>query len=86
MIKWRSNRFWRKVKNNSTSSNNCGDIKWELRPGGMLVQKREYENNINAGGEAKITLRISTISNCHDISIQPTSTFGKPPILFWSIH
>ncbi|KAG5621756.1 hypothetical protein H5410_006974 [Solanum commersonii] len=78
MINLRSKRFSRKVKSNSNINNNGGEIKWELRPGGMLVQKRECENNIsNSNGEAIITLRVSTASNFYDISIQPTSTFGE---------
>ncbi|KAL3629137.1 hypothetical protein CASFOL_026359 [Castilleja foliolosa] len=53
------------------ANNTGGEIKWEVRPGGMLVQKRECnENNV-------ITIRVSTISKYHDISIQPTSTFGE---------
>ncbi|CAN4081750.1 unnamed protein product [Withania somnifera] len=81
MIKLRSKRLSRKVAaaapDKSKTSNNGGEIKWELRPGGMLVQKRECEN-IDAGGDqAIITLRISTVSKSHDISIQPTSTFGE---------
>ncbi|XP_016509688.1 BAG family molecular chaperone regulator 2-like [Nicotiana tabacum] len=88
MIKLRSKRLSRsnsKVRRSGTEaagksivgskSINCGEIKWELRPGGMLVQKRECDN-IN-GGETIITLRVSTVSNWHDISIQPTSTFGE---------
>lgn len=50
-----------------------GEIKWELRPGGMLVQRRETQNV----GDGMITVRVSTVSQWHDISIEPTSTFGK---------
>ncbi|KAL7094907.1 hypothetical protein ACP275_11G134300 [Erythranthe tilingii] len=56
-----------------------GEIKWELRPGGMLVQKRE--SNENSSGEVMITIRVSTVSKWHDISVQPTSTFGELKIL-----
>ncbi|EYU34767.1 hypothetical protein ABFS82_11G133300 [Erythranthe guttata] len=55
-----------------------GEIKWELRPGGMLVQKRESNEN---SGEVMITIRVSTVSKWHDISVQPTSTFGELKIL-----
>lgn len=55
-------------------SGGSGEIKWELRPGGMLVQKRENGANV---GEGMITVRVSTVSHWHDISIQATSTFGK---------
>ncbi|KAI3463063.1 hypothetical protein Pfo_019726 [Paulownia fortunei] len=55
-----------------------GEIKWELRPGGMLVQKRESKEN---SGEVMITIRVSTVSQWHDISVQATSTFGELKIL-----
>ncbi|XP_010250913.1 PREDICTED: BAG family molecular chaperone regulator 1-like [Nelumbo nucifera] len=51
-----------------------GEIKWELRPGGMLVQKRE---NGESEGEGMITVRVSTGSEWHGISIEATSTFGE---------
>ncbi|XP_031114510.1 BAG family molecular chaperone regulator 1 [Ipomoea triloba] len=86
MMKLRSIKFCR--NNSSTklasgggaavgSSNKGGEIKWEVRPGGMLVQKRECAEN----GEEIITLRISTVSQCHHISIQATSTFGELKML-----
>ncbi|KAA8548174.1 hypothetical protein F0562_004565 [Nyssa sinensis] len=79
MIKFRSKRFSR---NNSKSGGGGGDgsngvggeIKWELRPGGMLVQKRENEESV---GEGMITVRVSTVSQWHDITIGATSTFGE---------
>lgn len=51
------------------------EIKWELRPGGMLVQMRE--SGQSDGNKGLITIRVSTVSKSHDISIQQTSTFGK---------
>ncbi|OVA17604.1 Ubiquitin domain [Macleaya cordata] len=84
MIKLRSKRFCRsssKLNNGSSvgARKGCdnvsggGEIKWELRPGGMLVQKRE-----DGGSEAEvITVRVSTVSKWHDISIEATSTFGE---------
>ena len=54
-----------------------GEIKWELRPGGMLVQRRETQN----AGEGMITVKVSTVSQWHDISVEPTSTFGKLSLL-----
>ncbi|KAL0461733.1 UNVERIFIED_CONTAM: BAG family molecular chaperone regulator 2 [Sesamum latifolium] len=51
-----------------------GDIKWELRPGGMLVQKRETNGNAD---EVMIEIRVSTVSQWHDISVRATSTFGE---------
>jgi len=86
MIKLRSKRFSRsssKLGNGSSKggasspekdAKNIGEIKWELRPGGMLVQKRESSQS---DGEGVIAVRVSTVSQWHDISIDATSTFGN---------
>lgn len=89
MIKLSSKRLSRslsKLRGGGRNSNNgsatigvkgcnivCGEIKWEMRPGGMLVQKRECVDNI---GEGDIVIKVTTVSKWHDISIQSTSTFG----------
>lgn len=59
------------VGNNNSSCSNY-EIKWELRPGGMLVQKRQ-----ESIGEDLISIRVSTFAHFHDLSIEATSTFGK---------
>ncbi|KAF5190398.1 Bag family molecular chaperone regulator [Thalictrum thalictroides] len=89
MVKLRSLRFSISRSNSKINvgvseqavSNGCkgaggggGEIKWELRPGGMLVQKREDGGSL---GEALIKVRVSTVSRWHDISIEATSTFGE---------
>lgn len=85
MIKLRPKRFSRSSSKLGSSGNNGGgtvkgggggEIKWELRPGGMLVQKRESIGE-REGGEGLITVRVSTVSRWHDITIQATSTFGN---------
>ncbi|XP_010453555.1 PREDICTED: BAG family molecular chaperone regulator 2 [Camelina sativa] len=58
--------------NNSISSCSNYEIKWELRPGGMLVQKRQ-----ESIGEDLISIRVSTFAHFHDLSIEATSTFGE---------
>ncbi|CAJ1785744.1 unnamed protein product [Sphenostylis stenocarpa] len=83
MIKLRSMRFTRSSSklgngNKATppSEKDCrglGEIQWELRPGGMLVQKRES----NKSSEGLITITVSTVSQSHEISVQATSTFGE---------
>lgn len=59
-----------------------GDIQWEVRPGGMLVQKREC----GEGGVEMVTVRISTGSNLHDISIGATATFGIYPYFCFKLE
>lgn len=84
MIKIRSKRFSRSSSSKlagggrgggaaNGGGGTTGEIKWELRPGGMLVQKRECKEN----NDEIIIIRVSTVSYWHDISIQATSTFGK---------
>ncbi|KAL3346969.1 hypothetical protein AABB24_025412 [Solanum stoloniferum] len=80
MIKLRCKKLFRsnsKVASTNAAASDAkfgGEIKWELRPGGMLVQKRECAEN---DGDSIITLRVSTVTQCHHISIQPTSSFGE---------
>ncbi|XP_071712118.1 BAG family molecular chaperone regulator 2-like [Rutidosis leptorrhynchoides] len=52
-----------------------GEVKWEVRPGGMLVQRREIVGESIM--EVNITIRVTTVSKWYDTSIQPTSTFGE---------
>ncbi|GFP94092.1 bag family molecular chaperone regulator 3 [Phtheirospermum japonicum] len=84
MIKLRSKRFSRSSSKlggggaTTAAANSGGEIKWELRPGGMLVQKRETKENSD---DIMITIRVSTVSQWHDISVQSTSTFGELKIL-----
>ncbi|XP_062185383.1 BAG family molecular chaperone regulator 1-like [Phragmites australis] len=49
-----------------------GEIEWEVRPGGMLVQKREGRGDVEV-----ITVRVATGFSWHDISIGATCTFGE---------
>ncbi|KAG5099171.1 hypothetical protein JHK82_044223 [Glycine max] len=85
MIKLRSMRFSRSSsklgngghKATTPTEKDCrsiGEIQWELRPGGMLVQKRESNQS---AGEGMITIIVSTVSQSHEISIEATSTFGE---------
>ncbi|KAF5961590.1 hypothetical protein HYC85_002799 [Camellia sinensis] len=90
MLKLRSKRFSRSNSKLGSGANGGsvgrarkgggggGEIKWELRPGGMLVQKRETGEG---EGEGLITLRVSTVSQWHNITIQATSTFGELKII-----
>ncbi|KAF3780138.1 BAG family molecular chaperone regulator 2 [Nymphaea thermarum] len=76
MIKLRSRRFWRcsSKLSEGVSDDGAADIEWELRPGGMLVQKRE-----NGGGQdgKLIRVRVSSVSDSHEITIGANATFGE---------
>ncbi|MBA0737377.1 hypothetical protein Gogos_010845 [Gossypium gossypioides] len=51
-----------------------GEIKWELRPGGMLVQKRDMGD---ASSGPMIKIKVSHGSFHHDITVPAQSTFGE---------
>ncbi|XP_068644210.1 BAG family molecular chaperone regulator 4-like [Aristolochia californica] len=58
----------RKVPGNWTE-----EVDWELRPGGMLVQKRD--DGLGGSG-SKIKIKVSHGSYQHEISVPAQSTFG----------
>jgi hypothetical protein len=63
-------------------------IEWEVRPGGMLVQKRRAPEEQDDGsssmsahsGADAIVVRVSTGWQWHDVSIDSTATFGASHI------
>ena len=89
MIKLRAKKLFRSNSSSSSSkagvagaaSGNAGVgvIEWEVRPGGMLVQKRQ---NGGDGAKEVIQVRVSTGSKWHDISIGATCTFGESSTVY----
>ncbi|KAH7670688.1 Ubiquitin-like protein [Dioscorea alata] len=81
-FKAKTKLFMRSSSSSSNSKLSCGgggnsgeEIEWEVRPGGMLVQKRESGKG---GAEIiRVRVRVSMASLSHDISISATSTFGE---------
>jgi hypothetical protein len=55
-----------------------GEIEWEVRPGGMLVQKRDD----GRGHVDVITVRVATGFSWHDVSVVATCTFGQYSVLY----
>ncbi|KAL6616568.1 hypothetical protein ACP70R_038838 [Stipagrostis hirtigluma subsp. patula] len=55
-------------------------IEWEVRPGGMLVQKRRSPEEDAAAADA-ILVRVSTGCQWHDVSIDATATFGDLKVM-----
>ncbi|KAK3142261.1 hypothetical protein QOZ80_4BG0344310 [Eleusine coracana subsp. coracana] len=81
MIKFRYSKklFRRSSSKSSTASSSSdgdtasrGEIEWEVRPGGMLVQKRDGRGEVEV-----ITVRVATGFSWHDVSIGATCTFGE---------
>ncbi|KAG8078801.1 hypothetical protein GUJ93_ZPchr0007g3849 [Zizania palustris] len=60
-------------------------IEWEVRPGGMLVQKRrspEDDDDGASSGAGGILVRVSTTGwQWHDVSIDSTATFGDLKVM-----
>lgn len=50
---------------------------WELRPGGMLVQKRNPDSDRNSIPPPTIRVRVKYGSKYHEISISSQATFGN---------
>uniref|UniRef100_A0ACD5URN4 Uncharacterized protein n=1 Tax=Avena sativa TaxID=4498 RepID=A0ACD5URN4_AVESA len=58
-------------------SGGSGEIEWEVRPGGMLVQRRDCRGDVEV-----ITVRIATgFSSWHEVSIGATCTFGELKVI-----
>ncbi|KAG8054288.1 hypothetical protein GUJ93_ZPchr0001g31468 [Zizania palustris] len=59
-------------------------IEWEVRPGGLLVQKRrspEDDDGVSSPGADAILVRVSTGWQWHDVSIDSTATFGDLKVM-----
>lgn len=54
-----------------------GPGEWELRPGGMLVQKRNPDSDRNSAPAPTIRVRVKYGSVYHEINISGHSSFGK---------
>ncbi|KAG2602729.1 BAG family molecular chaperone regulator 2-like [Panicum virgatum] len=55
-------------------------IEWEVRPGGMLVQKRRTPEE-DAAAVEYILVRVATGWQWHDVSIDATATFGDLKVM-----
>lgn len=66
---------------NSSSSDGAA---WEIRPSGMLVQKRENDPSSNP----TINVKVSYASQDFDLPVPPEFTFGNLPffqLFFWGL-
>lgn len=61
--------------NGSSGGGGGGEGEWELRPGGMLVQKRT-DSDQNRVPPPTIRVRVKYGSNYHEVNISSQSTFG----------
>lgn len=57
---------------------------WELRPGGMLVQKRNPDSDRASAPPPTIRVRVKYGSIYHEMNISSQATFGKTIQLLFS--
>ncbi|GMH09020.1 hypothetical protein Nepgr_010860 [Nepenthes gracilis] len=88
MMRMKTKLTWLSQKNGSSSPNGsvssgggggCGEsgsVNWELRPGGMLIQKR-LDSGHNSAPPPTIRVRVKYGSTYHEISISSQATFGE---------
>lgn len=56
-----------------------GGGEWEVRPGGMLVQKRTVDSNQNPAIVPTIKIRVKYGSIYHEVTISSQASFGTFP-------
>ena len=76
----RSTTFLKKSKTKKAASHHTEvevAIDWEVRPGGMLVQKRLVGSGPGCANAPVINIKVSHNSVYHHIPIPSVSTFGN---------
>ncbi|KAF3795637.1 BAG family molecular chaperone regulator 1 [Nymphaea thermarum] len=61
----------------TTGDSGTDQVEWEVRPGGMLVQKRSMESEQTAAAAPTVRVRVKYGSSVHEIRISPQATFGE---------
>ncbi|XP_054796998.1 BAG family molecular chaperone regulator 1-like [Prosopis cineraria] len=65
------------MKMNGISGEPPAAAEWEMRPGGMLVQKRSAEADRNSVPAPTIRVRVKYGSTYHQVNISSQATFGE---------
>lgn len=65
------------MKTKKTNGNGLSSSGWEMRPGGMLVQKRSSDSNQSSIVVPIITLKVKYGSSYHEVKISSQATFGE---------
>lgn len=80
MIRMRTKTSTKSMSESSDSGSiGSEQVEWELRPGGMLVQKRDPDSDGDRAASI-IKLRVKYGSSLHEIHISPQAAFGKNPL------
>ena len=53
-----------------------GAAEWEMRPGGMLVQRRTIDSDLSSVAAPTIRVRVKYGSIYHEVNISSQATFG----------
>lgn len=83
MIKRRLNFHGRNSENTSTTTSSSlkeEEVEWEMRPGGMLVQKRCENSDVPA---PNLGVRVAYGALRYEILVNSQATFGK---IFGSLY
>jgi hypothetical protein len=79
MMKKRSDGYGkmseRSTMTTSSTSRELEETEWEMRPGGMLVQKRSENKDVVS--VPNVRLRVANGALRHEISVNSQATFGK---------
>lgn len=65
------------MKTKKPNGNGLSSSGWEMRPGGMLVQKRSSDSNQSSIVVPIITLKVKYGSSYHEVKISSQATFGN---------
>ncbi|TKY55347.1 BAG family molecular chaperone regulator 1 [Spatholobus suberectus] len=71
------NMFSRGRRRDIGGRGNTNVAEWELRPGGMVVQKRNSDGNQNSASKSTIKVKVKYGSSCHEIQISSHASFGE---------
>lgn len=66
-----------KMTTNKDSGNEPRTMDWEMRPGGMLVQRRLADSDRNSVPPPTIRVRVKYGSTYHEVNISSQATFGE---------
>ncbi|CAL5209485.1 unnamed protein product [Lathyrus oleraceus] len=59
------------------SENEARGLEWEMRPGGLLVQRRTADSDINPVPPPTVRIRVKYGSTNHEVNISSIATFGE---------
>lgn len=65
------------MTNNGGSGTEPRSMEWEMRPGGMLVQRRTVDSDPNPVPPPTIRVRVKYGSTYHEVNIGSQATFGE---------